>query len=215
MTNVASVTLGLAMYSQALILPQLLQLPEATGYGLGQSMLRMGLWMAPSGLMMMVVSPLGARLSAARGPRTTLVTGALVMALGYGLSTVLLGAAWTVMVVGCVCMVGVALAYGAMPALVMGAVPPSQTGAANSFNTLTRALGTSVCAAVVGVVLARMTTDFGGHVVPSESGFRTGMLIGCGVSLLAAAAAATIPVRPHRRETEPDAPAGRARASVA
>jgi MFS family permease len=43
LTNAASVVVGFAMYAQALILPQLLQLPEATGYGLGQSMLAMGL----------------------------------------------------------------------------------------------------------------------------------------------------------------------------
>ncbi|NUU26247.1 MAG: MFS transporter, partial [Streptomycetaceae bacterium] len=189
MTNLAAVVLGLAMYSQALILPQLLQLPEATGYGLGQSMLHMGLWMAPSGLMMMIVSPLGARLSAARGPKVTLVSGALVMSLGYGSSTLLLGSPWGVMTVGCICMIGLALAYGAMPALIMSAVPASETGSANSFNTLMRAMGTSVCAAIVGVVLSHMTIDFGGRAVPSETGFHTGLLIGCGIALAAAAIA--------------------------
>ena len=38
------------------------ELPAATGYGLGQDMLQMGLWMAPGGFMMMAISPLGARL---------------------------------------------------------------------------------------------------------------------------------------------------------
>jgi MFS family permease len=80
LTNMASIVVGFSMYAAALIVPQLLQLPEATGYGLGQSMLAAGLWMAPSGLMMMLVSPLGARLSAARGPKTTLVAGSLVIA---------------------------------------------------------------------------------------------------------------------------------------
>lgn len=47
MTNAASILVGFAMYAQSLVVPQLLQLPEATGYGLGQSMLAMGLWMAP------------------------------------------------------------------------------------------------------------------------------------------------------------------------
>ncbi|BCK66825.1 hypothetical protein Srufu_007780 [Streptomyces libani subsp. rufus] len=39
MTNVASVLIGVGMYAFMLIAPQLLQFPEATGYGLGQSML--------------------------------------------------------------------------------------------------------------------------------------------------------------------------------
>ena len=50
-------------------------------------------------------------------------------------------------------------------------------------------------AAVIGVVLAHMTTEFGGQPLPSQNGFRTGLLIGCGVAALAAAIAATIPAR--------------------
>ncbi|WP_052848729.1 MFS transporter [Streptomyces avicenniae] len=193
LTNLASVLVGFGMYAQALIIPQLLQLPEETGYGLGQSMLAMGLWMAPAGLMMMLVSPLGGMLSAARGPKFTLVTGALVIALGYGSAMLLLGSTWGVLVVTLICNSGVGLAYGAMPALIMSAVPLSETASANSFNTLMRSLGTSVSAAVVGVVLSQMTVSMGGFTLPSEDGFRAGLLIGCGVALVAAAVAATIP----------------------
>ncbi|WP_345024739.1 MFS transporter [Actinomadura keratinilytica] len=203
LTNAASIVVGFSMYAQSLIIPQLLQLPEATGYGLGQSMLAAGLWMAPSGLVMMLVSPLGARLSAARGPKFTLVCGALVIAVGYGSSVPLMGSTWGLLVVTCLCGMGVGLAYGAMPALIMGAVPVTETAAANSFNTLMRSIGTSVSAAVVGAVLAQMTVNLGGHVLPSEDGFRAGMLIGCGVAVLAAAIALTIPTRSSGRSSSP------------
>ncbi len=196
LTNAASVVVGFAMYAQSLIVPQLLQLPEATGYGLGQSMLAMGLWMAPGGIVMMVVSPLGAKLSAARGPKVTLFVGALIVALGYGSSMVLMSSAWGLMLVVAICGAGTGFAYGAMPALIMSAVPPSETGSANSFNTLMRSVGTSVAAAVVGVVLAQMSVAVGGgHTIPTEDGFRTGLLIGCGVALVAAAIALAIPGR--------------------
>ncbi|MFI1211458.1 MFS transporter [Streptomyces sp. NPDC020802] len=194
MTNAASVLVGFAMYAQSLVVPQLLQLPEATGYGLGQSMLAMGLWMAPAGLMMMVMSPLGAKVSAARGPKVTLTVGALIIALGYGLSLPLLGSTGGLLVATIVCNTGVGFAYGAMPALIMGAVPQSETASANSFNTLMRSIGSSVSAAVIAVVLAQMTTDFGGFALPSEDGFRVAMLIGCVVALAAAAVASLIPV---------------------
>ncbi|WP_224276115.1 MFS transporter, partial [Streptomyces sp. LS1784] len=199
LTNAASVLVGFGMYAQALIVPQLLQLPTATGYGLGQSMLAMGLWMAPGGLMMMVVSPFGGKLSAARGPKFTLVTGALTIAVGYGLALPLMGSTWGVLIVTIVCNSGVGLAYGAMPALIMSAVPLSATASANSFNTLMRSLGTSVSAAVMGVVLSQMTITLGGHTLPSESGFRVGLVIGCGVALIAAAVAAVIPAPPAPR----------------
>ncbi|MER5309410.1 MFS transporter [Streptomyces sp. NPDC002773] len=211
LTNSASVLVGFAMYAQSLVVPQLFQLPEATGYGLGQSMMAMGLWMAPAGLMMMVLAPLGAKLSAARGPKVTLSLGALVIAAGYGSSLALMGSTAGLLVVTLICNTGVGLAYGAMPALIMGAVPQQETASANSFNTLMRSIGTSVSAAVIGVVLAQMTTTLGGHPLPSEDGFRVAMLIGCGVGLLAAVVAALIPTRAPAAPsddpagTEPDA----------
>ncbi|MEU8561978.1 MFS transporter [Streptomyces cyaneofuscatus] len=208
MTNTASVLVGFAMYAQSLVVPQLLQLPEATGYGLGRSMLAMGLWMAPAGLMMMAMSPVGAKLSAAKGPKVTLAVGSLLIAAGYGLSVPLIGSGspWSLLLVTLVCNSGVGFAYGAMPALIMSAVPQSETASANSFNALMRSIGTSFAAAVIGVVLARMTTDFGGFPLPSENGFRVAMLIGCGVGLAAAVVAALIPVRTTKAPLDPPAP---------
>jgi MFS family permease len=214
LTNAASLVVGFSMYAQALIIPQLLQLPEQTGYGLGQDMLEMGLWMMPGGFMMMLISPLGAKLSHARGPKVTLALGALVVCLGYVASVVLMGSTWGLLVAVCVISGGVGMAYGAMPALIMGSVAVSETGSANSVNTLMRSVGTSIAAAVVGVVLAQMTTDLGGFSLPSENGFRTGLLIGAGVALLAALIAMTIPTKAsqdaeERIEHAAPVPAGR------
>ncbi|WP_371619507.1 MFS transporter [Streptomyces sp. NBC_00454] len=193
LTNLASVSIGFGMYASMLVIPQLLQFPESTGYGLGQSMMAAGMWMLPGGLMMMAVSPLGGRLTNARGPKVTLVCGALVLAAGYGVALLLASTAVGLMAAAMVINSGVALAYGAMPALVMSAVPPAETGAANGFNALMRSLGTSFGAAVVGVVLARMTTTAGGVTFTSETGFRTGLLMGGGFALLSGAVAALIP----------------------
>ncbi len=62
---------------------------------------------------------------------------------------------------------GVGLAYAAMPALIMGAVPLRESAAANSLNTLMRSIGTTSAAAVVGVMLAAMTQRIGDAVVPA------------------------------------------------
>lgn len=194
-TNIASVVVGVAMYAQSLIAPQLLQLPRSTGYGLGQSMMAMGLYMAPGGLMMMLVSPIGARLSALRGPKVTLTVGCVIMAAGYGSSLALMSSPGGLLVVAILVSAGVGFAYGAMPALIMGGVPQSVTAAANSFNTLMRSVGTSASSAVIGVVLAQMSVSLAGHSIPTENGFRTGLLIGCGVSIAGAVIALAIPVR--------------------
>ncbi|HEY0188512.1 MAG TPA: MFS transporter [Cellulomonas sp.] len=192
-TNVASLLVSFAMYAQALVIPQLLQLPSTTGYGLGQSMLAMALWLAPGGLVMMAVAPLGARVSRVRGPRTTLVAGAVAIAAAYGAGLVLMGSTWGLMVVVMLVNVGTGLAYGAVPLLIMRGVPRAETGAANSFNTLVRSVGTSVAAAVVGVLLANMSTLVDGVSVPSEGAFRVALLVGCAAGIVAAVVAAAIP----------------------
>ncbi|NED49637.1 MFS transporter, partial [Micromonospora aurantiaca] len=138
LTNLASIFVGVGMYASMLIVPQLLQYPEATGYGLGQSMLAAGLWMAPAGIVMMLVSPIGGKLTDLRGPKITLILGILVVAAGYGASLALMGAAWGLMVGLMIINAGVGLAYGAMPALIISSVPLSETAAANGFNTLMR-----------------------------------------------------------------------------
>ncbi|ROO87442.1 MFS transporter [Actinocorallia herbida] len=208
LTNIASIFVGFGMYAALLIVPQLLQFPAETGYGLGQSMLAAGLWMAPGGIMMMVVSPFGGKLSNARGPKFTLICGVLVLAVGYGACLLLMGHAWGLMIAVMIINSGVGLAYGAMPALIMGSVPLTETASANAFNTLMRSLGTSVGSAVIGVVLAQLTISAGGYTLTSENGFRVGLAIGAGVALLSAVIAATIPsARRDRAAVQETAPA--------
>ena len=203
-TNLASVALGFSMFAMSLVLPQLLQLPSQTGYGLGKSMLTVGLVLAPQGLVMMAMSAVSAGVTKAKGPKVTLMIGALIVAAGYGLDIVLMSEVWHLVLVSCVIGAGVGFTYGALPALIMGAVDPSQTGAANSLNTLMRSLGTSFASALAGVILAQMTTDYGGHALPSENGFKVVMAIGAGAALLAFAVATFIP---RVRRPDPRTPA--------
>ncbi|MET7479979.1 MFS transporter [Streptomyces sp. NPDC005648] len=207
-TNLASVALGFGMFAMSLVLPQLLQLPEATGYGLGKSLLTAGLVMAPSGLVMMAIAPVSAALSKAKGPKTSLMLGSLIAAAGYGLNILLMSEVWEFVLVSCVIGSGIGFTYGAMPSLIMGAVPPSQSGAANSLNTLMRSIGTSTASAVAGVILSQMTIKLGPVAVPSENGFKTVLAVGGGAALLAFVVASFIPRhRPATAVTE-GAPTG-------
>lgn len=195
MTNLASVVVGFSMYAMSLVAPQLLQLPGSTGYGLGQSMLAAGLWMAPAGLVMMAVSPFAAKVSAAYGPKLSLLVGALIIAVGYGAALGLMGSTWGVLAFAAIISAGVGFAYAAMPALIMSAVPPSESAAANGLNSLARSIGTSSSSAVMGVVLAHMTTRLGPVTIPTESGFRVAFMIGTGAAVVAALVVLGIPAR--------------------
>lgn len=193
LTNLASVIFGFSLFAMSLVIPQLVQLPAATGYGLGQSILVSGLTMVPSGLLMIVAAPVSARVSRRYGPKVTLMIGALVVALGYGFASVFMGEVWQLATASGIIGVGVGFAYGSMPALIMSAVPRTETAAANSFNTLLRSIGTSVSSAVAGAVLAGSTVALGGVAVPSENAFRTILVLASGAALVALLIAAFLP----------------------
>ncbi|MFI1207811.1 MFS transporter [Streptomyces sp. NPDC020802] len=212
-TNLASIMVGVAFYAVSLVLPQLLQLPTSTGYGLGQSMVVAGLCVAPLGLTMMFTAPVYARISAKYGPKVTLMIGMLIIAVGYGAGLGLMSAAWQTVVIAVVLGAGIGLAYSSLPALIIGAVPPSETGAANGLNTLMRSIGTSVSSAVIGMVLANTANHVGGVAIPTMHGFRVSFLIATGAVLLGLVFAAFLPGRraanaekPHLVASSEDAP---------
>ncbi|GGV14990.1 MFS transporter [Streptomyces spectabilis] len=197
LTNLASIMVGVAFYAISLVLPQLLQLPAATGYGLGQSMVVAGLCVAPLGITMMFTAPLYARLSATYGPKVTLILGMLVIAIGYGAGLGLMSAAWQTIVISVVVGAGIGLAYSSLPALIIGAVDPSETGAANGLNTLMRSIGTSVSSAVIGMVLANTAHTAGPVEVPTMEGFRASFLIATGAVAIGLVFALFLPGRPR------------------
>jgi MFS family permease len=200
-TNLASIMVGVSFYVVSLVLPQLLQLPKSTGYGLGQSMVSAGLLVMPLGLTMMFTAPVYARLSAKYGPKVTLIIGMVIIGIGYGAGLGLMDAAWQSLVIAVVLGAGIGLAYSSLPALIIGAVPASETGAANGLNTLMRSIGTSVSSAVIGMVLANTANHVGGAAVPTMHGFRVSFLIATGAVVVGLVMALFLPGR--RPATKP------------
>ncbi|MFC4562317.1 MFS transporter [Nocardiopsis mangrovi] len=217
-SNLASIMVGVSFLVVSLVLPQLLQLPKATGHGLGQSMVVAGLLLAPLGLTMMFTAPVYARLSAKYGPKATLILGMVIIAIGYGAGVGLMSAPWQSLVITVILGTGIGLAYSSLPALIVGAVPASETGAASGLNTLMRSIGASVSSAVIGMVLADTTHHVNGVAVPSMQGFRVSFLIAVGamaIGLLFALflpRAARLTASGDDRLTAPSADAVRARA---
>lgn len=193
LTNIAAVLIGFGMMAQAIVLPQLLEMPKETGYGLGQSLLETGLWMAPGGLMMLAFAPVSAHIMRRYGAKYALASGALVLGAGYLLSFFLMDAPWQIAVAGIVCSAGVGIGYAAMPTLIMDAVPMEEAGSAVGINALMRSVGTTVASAVMAAILAGKTTMLGGHVIPDESAFSICFLVATAAAVVGALVALTIP----------------------
>ncbi|MFC8527293.1 MFS transporter [Nocardia sp. NPDC057227] len=209
LTNIAAALIGFGLMAQAIVVPQLLQMPAATGYGLGQSLLAAGLWMAPSGLMMLLFAPVSSFLITRFGGRTALSLGAAVLALGYLSGAVLMDAPWQLLLATCIASAGVGIGYAAMPTLVLENVPPSEAAAGVAFNALMRSIGTTVAGAVMAVVLTSQTTALapGAPEIPTVDAFRLCFVVG---AVAAAIGAAVVLFIPRRKPAEPDVPAATA-----
>ncbi|ANY25073.1 MFS transporter [Gordonia terrae] len=195
LTNIAAAAIGFGMMAQSIVLPMLLRLPEATGYGLGQSLLAAGLWMAPGGLMMMIFAPVSGILINRIGAKITLAIGAAILGCGYLLAFFLMDAAWKLMLASIVCAIGVGVGYAAMPTLIMGSVPATEAGAAVGLNGLMRSLGTTIASAVMALILASATISLGGTEVPDESTFTWCFLVAAAAAFVGMAITLTIPSR--------------------
>ncbi len=194
-SNVAAIAIGFGMMAQAIVVPQLLQIPEITGYGLGQSILAAGLWMAPSGLMMLVFAPVSARLMVVLGAKRTLMIGAGVLGSGYLVGFFLMSSPWQLMLASLVASAGVGIGYAAMPTLILDAVPPTEAASAVGVNALMRSVGTTLAAAVMATVLTSSTTVFGDFAFPTESAFRWCFALGALAAFAGVAIAAFVPGR--------------------
>ncbi|HWJ81834.1 MAG TPA: MFS transporter [Nocardioides sp.] len=198
LTNLAAVAIGFGMMAQSIVVPQLLQAPAATGYGLGQTILEAGLWMAPGGLMMMLLSPVSGTLIGRVGAKPTLMLGAAVIGGGYLVALLLMGSPWQLMLAACIAAAGVGIGYAAMPTLILDSVPPREAAAAVGLNALMRSVGTTVAAAAMATVLTSDTQPLGAYAVPTEHAFRLCFLIGA----LAAFAGVAIAAGVSRRTTD-------------
>jgi MFS family permease len=187
LTNLASLCVGFALFATLIGTATYVQAPAATGYGFGKSILVGGLCMLPGGLSMLLLSPVSARLK----PRTALIAGSLIIAVGFATRIFLTDSLWEVVLGATIAGAGTGIAYAAMPGLIMHATPRSELAAANGLNSLFRSVGSSLASAIGGAILAAKTIELGGFALPSLGAYRLLFVI-CAVAAVAAALIALV-----------------------
>ncbi|BCY08307.1 MFS transporter [Actinoplanes sp. L3-i22] len=197
-TDLVAMILGFAMFGTFLLVPTLLQLPAATGYGFGKSVSQSGLFLLPTVVMMVVFGPLAGLLSKRYGPKLPMFLGTVAVVAAFALPALGHGAIWQVLASGVLTGTGIGLSFAAMSNAIIEAVPSAQTGEATSVNTIARTIGSSIGTAVVAAVITSHTTAQG---LPTDDAFTMGFWTCALVGVLAVAAALAFPSA-HRRHEE-------------
>jgi EmrB/QacA subfamily drug resistance transporter len=197
-TDLVAMILGFAMFGTFLLVPTLLQLPEATGYGFGKSVAQSGLFLLPTVVMMVVFGPLAGILDRRFGPKVPMVLGAASVVAAFAVPAIAHGAIWQILLSGVFTGAGIGLAFAAMSNAIIETVPATQTGEATSVNTIARTIGSSIGTAVVAAVVTSKSTPQG---LPTNDAFTYGFWVCAGVAVLAVVAALILPPL-HRREQQ-------------
>ncbi len=201
LTNLAGVLIGFGMMANSIVIPQLLTISKDSGYGLGQSLLEGGLWMAPGGVVMLCMAPVSGRLINRIGARSTLTIAAVTIGCAYLVGLFLMSHPWELMISMMLCSAGVGIGFAAMPTLILDNVPMSEAGASVGLNGLMRSVGTTVAGAVMAALLSSQIHVFFDADLDAMSGasaeftFRLCFLVGAAAAFVGALITLFIPAR--------------------
>jgi EmrB/QacA subfamily drug resistance transporter len=195
MTNVATLLVGFGMFGSFLLIPQLAELPESTGFGFGLDATGAGLLLLPGSVMMLFTGPISGALGTRFGSKLPLASGAAITSaglfgLGFDHDTQFSVIAWAF-----VMSTGIGLAFAAMANLIVEAVPPAQTGEATGFNALVRSVGASIGSQVTAAILAGSVVA--GSPFPTDDGFTVAFIVSATGAAVAAGIALVIPRGEH------------------
>jgi predicted MFS family arabinose efflux permease len=193
LVNLASICFGFALFASFIGSASYVESPRASGYGFGSSLLVGGLVLLPSGIAMLLLSPVAARLIARRGAPQTLALGAIVIAAGWFGRIVFTDELWQVFVFTTVVGMGTGIGYAAIPSIINAHTPSSELASANGLNTLFRSLGSSLASAVGGSILAGSSVVLGDVSLPSLDAYRELFALCAGAAVVAALCVSFIP----------------------
>lgn len=195
-TNLVALLVGFGMYAAFGFLPQLLQTPESTGYGLGSTVTASGLLILPMAVATFICGLVAAPLAVQFGAKRVVVSGCVMASAGLALLAGFHGSRIALLGINGLIGFGIGLAFSSLAALIIAAVPAEQTGVASGMNANIRTIGGSIGSAVMSTIVTSQTDSTG---LPLESGYVIGFSVLAAMMLIAASAGLLIPGLTERR----------------
>jgi EmrB/QacA subfamily drug resistance transporter len=202
-TNLVALLFGAGQFAIFAFLPQLMQTPTDTDYGLGASVTEAGALLLPMVFTMFAAGIVSGRIEPVFSSNAQLVTASTLSVLAFAALAFLHADVWQLAAAAAVFGAGLGLALTSLMNLVVNSVAATQTGVASGMNANFRTVGGAIGAALTGSVVTANVQPSG---FPAESGYTTGFLLLAGISVAAAIAALIVPsvrraAKPESRRT--------------
>ncbi|MBN9191708.1 MFS transporter [Microbacterium sp.] len=197
--NAAAFLIGAAAFGFWGYLPQFLETPATTGWGLGLGVQAAGLALLPLLAGMSGIGFAAGAIARILPLRVMLAIGALLMAVGVGSAIASHTALWQLSVAGGLFGLGIGLSYASMSSIVVQSVPADRTGVATGVNANLRTIGSAVGSALMSAIVFGSTGSDGS---PAQTGYDVAWLSVAAMAVLAAAI--VMAVRPRRSVAQSD-----------
>lgn len=189
-TNLIVLLSGFAMFALFGFLPQLLQTPTSTGYGIGASVSESGRYLIPWSVTSFAAGMLSSRVIRATSVRIVICTATLFMATAMVLLALFHTTPWVISCALALHGAGSGSVLAATALVVVRVVPAWQVGVASGMNANIRNVGGAVGATIMGAIVTSHITSSG---YPAERGYTIGFFMLAGAFLLAHVATYAIP----------------------
>jgi MFS family permease len=199
--NTCSLLVGYVIIVAYVIVPQLAQAPDSTGYGFGFSAVGGGLLLVPGGIGLIVAGPLAGGLGARLGVRAGIAAAATAGAAGYILLAFAHETTLGVIVFTCVAVLGAGFAFVVNINALIDVTPPALTGEATGMNTVLVRTGMALGSQVTGTLLVSSAVNATG--LPGDSGYTRSFLLAGLLALLSVALAFLVPARTGKAALAP------------
>src|ERR1700729_182364 len=142
--NLGALLIGVGLYAMFGFLPEFVQTPSSAGYGFGASITRSGLMLLPSGVTMFVTGLYVGTLTRRFGGKVLVVAGCVIGCGAMAMFAFAHSKQWEIYVATGILGIGFGLAFSAMSANVVAAVPAEETGVATGMNANIRMIVDSI-----------------------------------------------------------------------
>jgi predicted MFS family arabinose efflux permease len=194
--NVTAFLMGVGLFAVSSLVSRYVQAPAEAGYGFDAGLLVAGLMLMPLSFGSMASTWFTRWLHARLGPYPVLPIGAGIVTLTGLFLAVARNQPWEILLAVAVLGLGISTTFAAMPALIIRAVPPHETGSATGLNAVLRSVGGSIGSAA-SIALLSATVPAGTH-LPTNQGYTIAFLGGAVACLGAVIASLVLTPRDMR-----------------
>ncbi|WP_329498778.1 MFS transporter [Kitasatospora herbaricolor] len=191
--DVTGLVAGVGMYFLMSLVIRYVQTPVSAGYGLGRSVVVAALTLLPFSVASVGASRVAPLIGRRFGARAVMPAGALAFVVAMLVFCFARSGLWEIFLLMGIAGLGVGCTFAAMPAFIVSAVPPGETGSALGVNQVLRVIGGSIGSALSAGILTAHTTPPAR--LPAESGYTVATLVGIGVWVFAGLAGLLLPAR--------------------